>query len=178
MCEWKSICKLTDRSVLGTEGLSCKAPRKKSRAILINEDGKYAVMYEVKSNLHMLPGGGIEEDEDEKAAVIREIFEETGCTCDVIENLGIVYENRYHADTTVLSYFFVVYTKSKQTMQHLTSEEAALGTVLKWCSLHEAYHLIGDPNHDTKQKRFLQARDVAALNEFARLKGSKIDCGV
>lgn len=170
MLDWKMICELTDLMVLGTDGLSSKAPRRKSRAILLREDGKVAVIYETKSNLYMLPGGGIEEGEDEQSAIIREIFEETGCTCDVIEHLGMVSENRYHADATVLSYFFVVYSKSRQSVQHLTKEEEELGTVLKWCTLEEAFHLIRDASHDTKQKRFLQARDLAALNEFVSSK--------
>ena len=38
--DWKIIGELTDKIVLGTEGLSNKEPRKKSRAILINEDVK------------------------------------------------------------------------------------------------------------------------------------------
>ncbi len=61
MNEWKIISKLTDKDVLGTDGLSTKEPRKTSRAILINEDGKYAVMYAKKFNLHSLPGGGIDD---------------------------------------------------------------------------------------------------------------------
>ena len=167
--DWKIIDELTDKSVLGTDGLSVKEPRRKSRAILINEDGKYAVMYEARSNIHALPGGGIEDGEDETSAIIREIFEETGCTCDTIEPLGIVYENRYHADVTSLSYFFIIHTNTKENALHLTTEEIELGTILKWCTLNEAFHLISDIDHDTNQKRFLQARDLAAINEYIRM---------
>ena len=102
---WKIIGELTDKNVLGTDGLSCNPPRKKSRAILINEDDKIAVIYEKESNYYALPGGGIEHGEDEVSALIREIAEETGCLCDAIEPLGVVCENRYHADTTHLSFF-------------------------------------------------------------------------
>lgn len=164
--EWRTIGELTDKNVLGTNGLSFKGPRRKSRAILINEDGQYAVMYEMKSDLHTLPGGAIEAGEDEITALIREIFEETGCTCDSIEPLGIVFENRFHTDSTHLSYFFVVHTKTRQPVSHLTDEEAELETCLKWCTLEEVLHLIKDIDHDSKHKKFLQARDVAAFEEY------------
>lgn len=166
--KWKIIGELTDKNVIGTDGLSNKAPRKTSRAILINEEGKYAVMYSKKFNLHSLPGGGIDNGEDEVSALVREIFEETGCTCDAIEPLGIVFENRYHADFTSISYYFMVKTKTIQNVLHLTDAEVENGVILKWCSLDEMFHLIKDIEHETNQRKFLQARDLAALNEYKR----------
>lgn len=166
---WKTIGRLTDKTVLGIDGMSNKEPRRKSRAILVNDDGKIAVMYECVSNFYALPGGGMEDGEDEVSALVREVLEETGCTCDVIEPLGVVSENRCHADTTHLSFFFVVHTKTKQNAFHLTDEEVALGTTLKWCSLDEVLKLIENNNLETRQKRFLQARDLVALNEYIHL---------
>jgi len=166
---WKLIGALTDKDILGTDGLSTKEPRRTSRAILINEEGQYAVMYAKKFNLHSLPGGGIDNGEDEFSALVREIFEETGCVCDRVERLGIVSENRYHADVTSLSYFFVIHTNTRKNVLHLTTEETELGTILKWCTLNEVFHLIKDIDHESYQKRFLQARDLAALNEYIRM---------
>jgi len=97
--DWKIIAYLTDKTVLGTEGICLKEPRRKVRSILINEEGKYALTYEAASRIHTLPGGGIEEGEDPTAALQREVYEETGCSCDMIFPLGIVCENRYHAST-------------------------------------------------------------------------------
>ncbi len=166
MISWKLIGELTDKIVLGTDGLSEKEPRKTSRAILVNKDGKYAVMYASKFNLHSLPGGGIDNGEDEVSALVREVFEETGCTCDDMKPLGIVSENRYHADFTSISYYFVVKTNTIQNKLHLTEAEIENGTILKWCSLDEMIHLIKDIEHETNQRKFLQARDLLALNEY------------
>ena len=60
----KQIFELNDKIVLGTEGLSTKAPRFTARAIVKNQDGLYAVMYADKFKLHSLPGGGVEDGED------------------------------------------------------------------------------------------------------------------
>ena len=165
--EWIIIEELTDKNVLGLDGKSSKAPRKTSRAILINDESKYAVMYAKKFNLHSLPGGGIEEGEDELTTLTREVLEETGCTCDFIEQLGIITENRYHADYTAISYYYVVHTKTNNYEIHLTDAEIKNGTILKWCSFEEMMHLIKDIEHETNQRKFLQARDLAALNYYS-----------
>lgn len=114
----------------------------------------------------MLPGGSIEPGEDETSALVREISEETGCTCDAIIPLGVVSENRYHAGAARLTYFFVVRTKTLHPVPHFTPEEISLGTTLKWCSLDEALHLIKDVHHDAPQKKFIQARDLIALTKY------------
>ena len=165
---WKLIGALTDKDILGTDGLSTKEPRRTSRAILINEEGQYAVMYAKKFNLHSLPGGGIDNGEDEFSALVREIFEETGCVCDRVERLGIVSENRYHADFTSLSYYFVVHTKTKQTVLHLTDAEIENGTIVKWCTFDALYRFIQEIAHEANQRKFLQARDLLALNEYKK----------
>lgn len=167
--QWNVICELTDLNVLGSNGRSNKLPQKKVRAILIRKDGKIAVMHEARSGLYALPGGGLEDGEDAQAALVREIFEETGCSCDTIEPLGIVSENRFHADSTRLSYFFVVHTSEENATPHFTEEEISLGTTLEWHTPENALHLIRDVTHDTPQKKFLQARDLAALNAYSRL---------
>lgn len=165
---WKVIAELTDKTMLGLDGRSSRPPRKTSRAIVRNDDGKYAVMYAEKFDLYSLPGGGIEEGEDEISTLIREIYEETGCSCDFIWQLGVVSENRNHQDYTTFSHYFVVHTKSQTNDLHLTEEEMENGTIIMWLSLEEAIHRIKDVEHETNQRKFLQARDVAALMEYCR----------
>ena len=166
MKKWELIGELTDKTVLGSEGLSDKTPRKTARAILINSEEKIALMYAKKFDLYSLPGGGFEEGETEYEALKREIFEETGCQCDFIDPLGIVFENRAHADDVVISYYFVVKTKTIQAIPQLTNEEIENGTTLSWVSISKVFHLIHDRIHTTNQRKFLQARDVMALNAY------------
>ena len=165
---WNTIATLTDETVLGTGGLSSQPPQKKVRAILLRRDGKIALMQEEKTGLWALPGGRIESGEDEDAALRREIFEETGCSCDAIAPFGMVVENRYHADVTRVSYFFIVRTDSEESTPHFTEEEIALGTRLQWHPPEEALRLLQNSCADTPQKKFLQARDVAALAAYLK----------
>lgn len=163
----KVLCELNDQVIMGQDnGRSSKPLRLTARGIVQNQDGLYAVMYAEKFNLHSLPGGGLEGNEDILTALRREILEETGCTCDEIRELGLVEENRGAQDYTQKSYYFVVNTNSTPSHNHLTVEEAANGTIVKWVPLQDMVRLICDIVHPNLQRKYLQARDVAALKEY------------
>lgn len=165
----KLICELNDKVILGTDGTSAKAPRITARAIVKNRDGLYAVMYADKFKLHSLPGGGVEDGEDVLTALRREVYEETGCACDEIQELGIVSENRASLDYTQINHYFVVTTNHTACENHLTESEQANRTVVKWGAFDEAVRLINGQEFDRVQGKYLKARDVAALREYAKL---------
>ena len=169
----KLICELNDKIVLGKEGMSAKAPRITARAIVKNRDGLYAVMYADKFKLHSLPGGGVEGGEDVLTALRREVYEETGCICDEIQELGIVAENRASLDYTQINHYFVVTTTHTPGKNHLTEAEQDCRTMVKWVTFHELVRLINEQEFDRVQGKYLKARDVAALREYAMLFHSK-----
>ena len=164
----KQICELNDKIVLGTEGLSTKAPRITARAIVKNQDGLYAVMYADKFKLHSLPGGGVEDGEDVLTALRREVYEETGCVCDEIQELGIVAENRASLDYTQIKHYFVVTTTHAPGENHLTEAEQNSRTILKWVTWDEMVRLINEQEFDRVQGKYLKARDVVALREYSK----------
>ena len=170
---WKVIGELTDKTVLGRGGISNKKPRKTARAIVVNDEGMYALVYAKKFNLYGLPGGGFELGETPVEALKREVMEETGCECNRIEQLGIVSENRAHANYTVLSYYFVVHTHTTDGVPNYTKGEMNLGTSLKWCTFEEMNRLVRNIKHETNQKRFLQARDIVALDKYQEIYGKR-----
>lgn len=165
----KQICELNDRIILGQDGLSSMAPRLTARAIVKNQDGLYAVMYADKFKLHSLPGGGVEDGEDVLTALRREVYEETGCVCDEIQELGIVAENRASLDYTQINYYFVVTTTHTPGENHLTEAEQDSRTVVEWHTFDEMVRLINEQEFDRVQGKYLKARDVAALREYAKL---------
>lgn len=161
------MCELNDKIILGQDGLSDKVPRLTARAIVRNQDGLYAVMYSDKFKLHSLPGGGVEDGEDVLTALRREVYEETGCVCDEIKELGIVAENRASLDYTQINYYYVVTTTHKPGENHLTESEQASRTVVQWHAFEEMMRLINEQKFDRVQGKYLKARDVAALKEYA-----------
>jgi ADP-ribose pyrophosphatase YjhB (NUDIX family) len=164
----KLIKVITDKDVLGTDGLSTAKPRLTARAILKNHKNQYAVMYSSEFDLYSFPGGGIEEGENVEDALKREIVEETGCDIEKIDELGYIEENRAHCDYTQVSYYFIVTTNSEQFNPNLTQNELRHGTTVGWLSITEAYNNIAYACHTTNQRKFLQARDVAALEEYLK----------
>lgn len=170
----KLISTITDKEILGTDGISTAKPRYTARAILKNNENKYAVMYSHKFSLHSLPGGGVDEGEDIVSALRREILEETGCLCDDIKELGYVNENRFHCDYTQISYYYIVETSGTTQKTQMTEDEIINNTETQWHTLEDMVNLIFSPVHDTNQRKFLQARDVAAIKEYLHLVGEEI----
>ncbi|MDE6469805.1 MAG: NUDIX domain-containing protein [Eubacterium sp.] len=164
----KQICEITDKDILDRDGYSNAKPRLTARAIVKNKENMYAIMYSEDFDFYSLPGGAVEENEDICLALKREIAEETGCTCDRIEELGYVYENRGHCDYTQISYYFVVTTNDTILKPVFTDDENAHRTSVSWYTLDEAIKLIASPIYDKVQRKFLQARDIAALKEYTK----------
>ena len=160
----KLIAEITDKDILGTDGLSSAEPRYTARAIVKNGD-LYAVISSERFHPYSLPGGGINNGEEVITALKREISEETGCTCGKITELGIIKENRANADYTQVSYYYVVEAESIGT-PHFTETEISSKTALEWHTLSEMIKLINDIQPKTYQQQFLKARDVAALKEY------------
>lgn len=163
------ICKITDKDIFGTDGLSDAEPRYTARAVLKNDKDQYAVMYTEKYDFYLLPGGGIEGKEDKLDALRREVLEETGCTCETIEEIGCVYENRAHCDYTQYSYYYFVKAGNDIQDQRLTDIEIQNKTEVQWHSLEKVIDLIFNQNPSTNQQRYLQARDIAALKKYVSL---------
>ena len=160
----KLIAEITDKQILGTEGLSSAEPRYTARALVKNGD-VYAVIHSEKFHPYSLPGGGVDDGEDIITALKREVLEETGCSCGSITELGMVKENRAHAEYTQISYYYVVEADSVG-VPHFTEEETNSGTELQWHTLSEMIKLINELQPTTYQQQYLKARDVAALNEY------------
>ena len=138
------------------------------RAIVRSACGLYAVMYSEKFNLYSLPGGGVEDGENVLTALRREIYEETGCACDRVRELGVVAENRASLDYTQLNYYYVVDTSSNDKDNHLTGEEKQSHMQVQWHTLDEMVRLITNQTFALVQQKYLHARDMAALDEYVK----------
>ena len=163
----KTIIHLTDKTVLGIDnGISNKPPRLTSRAIVRNAEGQIAILYFKKNDLYSLPGGGIEGDETPIDAVKREVLEETGCTAQNIRELGTVSENRACHDYVTVSHYFVIDAARDIAPLNLTEDELERGTEVQWHAPEDLTRVISSSNNDTEQRKYIQARDLAAIGEY------------
>ena len=79
--------------------------RRASRGILL-KDNKVALLHVAKLNYHKLPGGGIEGEENIEEAFKREIREEVGADCEILDFGGVVIEWRGDWKLVQLNYVF------------------------------------------------------------------------
>ncbi len=173
----KKLKDLNDSVLLGEEGLSNHTPRLAARAVLRRRDGKYALMYTEKFDLYSLPGGGVEKGEGLIDALKREMFEETGCSCDKIRVLGYVYENRACHNFTQKSFYFAVKAEKHIEKNRLTPKERAVNVKLLWVPYETLVKKITGSNPETAQKKYIQARDAAALEEYDKWLASQKEKG-
>lgn len=155
---------LTDLEIFGSQLISQAVPYSVARAFLFNKDRKLAVMYQSKVDYYSFPGGRVEEGETPLQAVYREVLEETGYLCQVEKSLGYVLENRGASDRVVHSYFYIASVQENTGSLHLTPKEISTGTGLfGWFTPEEAKQLILSSSAKSRQGKYLQARDLCAM---------------
>ncbi|MDF2484005.1 MAG: ADP-ribose pyrophosphatase [Herbinix sp.] len=162
----KLIRTITDQDFLASNLMSEAKPRDTVRTLLFNEEGKIAVMHVSRYQLYSFPGGGVESGESLEEALKREILEETGCCCEIIQELGYIKENRGLLDYTQQSYYYVTQKLGEAQKPILTITEVNNGTSYAWYEINEVMNLLMLTAHETLQQKYLQARDLAALEEY------------
>lgn len=137
------IGKITDKDI-NEKSMDMLSPKIRygARGIVIRSDGKIAVFNKSKKNEYKLPGGGIEENENPKEAFIREVLEETGCTIEIINELGTTEEYKSQDNFKQVSYVFVGKVLEDTKTLHLTKREKEEGAMLVWEDPNKALELI------------------------------------
>ena len=103
------ICDISDKTFNPSSTLNSLdnyRVRKAARGILINK-GKIALLNVNTKGYHKLPGGGIETGETNEEGFIREVLEETGCKCKIVNQSAITIEYRDQFKLVQISYVFI-----------------------------------------------------------------------
>ena len=140
--------------------------RKSARTILLNDAGLMAVQHLAVPQYHKLPGGGVESGETIEAALMREIQEEVGCACEIMNPLGIVIEYRNIHDLIHISYGFVAKVTGEVGTPAHEPEEEAEGQSNLWLTPEEFKHQLETGKPLTDKGLFQVAREKAFIAEY------------
>lgn len=119
--------------------------RPSARAIITGKDGKLALVYSKKMKYYKFPGGGMEEEEEREAALVREVKEETGLIVipETIKEYGCVLrmqrsDKQEHTIFEQKNYYYTCRTKETVQEQNLDEYEKEAEFVLRFVSAEEA----------------------------------------
>ena len=135
------------------------------RAVLSNSNGQIALMYAKQRGYYKLPGGGVDDGEDLKTALNRELLEETGCKATVTAEIGKVIEWRDFDKMNQVSYAYRVILVGEPDKPDFTQSEIDEGFEVHWATnLDEAIALVESTKaHAEIDLVFMSKRDTAIL---------------
>ncbi len=116
--------------------------RKASRGIIRTKDNKYVLIYSKHFDDYSFPGGGIDDGESRKVALLREVLEEAGAIVSDVSEFGRIVEyrpmqNNENKAYKLISYFYTC-NLEKLTKNQLEDYEVDLGYETRVISLEEA----------------------------------------
>lgn len=169
----KLIKELTNKDVgLKNKKVPEYRVRKAARAVVFDREGKVAILHASKHGYHKIAGGGIESGENIKVALSREIYEETGCTAVIKDEVGIIIEYRDNIKLLQISYCYVAVVK-KHGEPHFTESEKDEGFKLEWFTINEALKKFKKDNLSTYGAKFMSTRDSIFLKEAQKVAKNK-----
>ena len=141
--------------------------RRGSRAIIV-KDKNILITHEVRADLWMIPGGGLEEGETPEECCIRELEEETGYKVRLLYPLLTM--NEYYEDYRFITDYFVCET-TQHSMMHLTEAEQKAGLRPEWVPVSEVLGIFSRHQEyaaTDEEKRGIYLREFTALTEYLK----------
>ncbi len=139
--------------------------RESCRGIIVS-DGKILLSHEIIGDLYLIPGGGMENNEDPTDCCSREVEEETGYHVRPVEHyLDLYHYFKYKPERQLNRYFICeVICKGEQ---NLTIHEKRVKLQPEWIKIEEAYKMFSNyKNIDEEEKRSLYNREFLALKSY------------
>lgn len=138
--------------------------RAAARAVVIDANGKVALLFVGRHRYHKLPGGGIDGDENIRAALERELLEEIGCKARIISEVGQVIEHRNMFELIQTSYCFKAELLGEKGQPDFTKDELENQFSIVWAgNIQSAVKILETDNPDDYEGKFIKKRDLAIL---------------
>lgn len=137
------------------------------RGIVIKES-EILLSYESASNQWMIPGGGLEDGEDEKACCVREIAEETGVLVAPSKCLLEIHE--YYGNMKWVNKYFLC-NVIDSTERRLTQQEKNVGMEPRWLPVDEITSIFSKHHsyaNTDEMRRGMYLREYTALCELVK----------
>ena len=135
---------------------------------IILRDEKLLLSYETATGQWMLPGGGLEDGEDERECCAREVAEETGCV--IVPSDCMLEIDEYYEDWKWINrYFFGKVTG--ETAVQLTEREKAVGMEPRWLPVEEIIGFFSkhaDYAETDEMRRGMYLREYTALSALLK----------
>ncbi|HBS46295.1 MAG TPA: ADP-ribose pyrophosphatase [Paenibacillus sp.] len=145
--------------------------RKSARAIVVNSQGKMAVLFVSKEQYYKLPGGGVEPGENLREALKREVLEEVGVEVEVVNEIGLVIEYRNKDELLQFSYCYFCKVIGETQNTTYTEDEINAGYELNWIGIKEAVSIISNNSTENYVGKFIVRRDRAVLEKAIEILG-------
>lgn len=116
--------------------------------------------------------GGIDDGENIKEALIREVLEEVGSKIEIMDEVGKIIEFRSKLNLKQTSYCYIGKIISRG-MTTFTEEERNQNFKLIWISLDEAISKVRNDKPTNYEGKFIQQRDLIFLKTVKQMKQKK-----
>jgi ADP-ribose pyrophosphatase YjhB (NUDIX family) len=149
-------------NTLGTEINSGFIERNRAAGVVINDKNEIILMNLTNMYFHMLPGGGVDSNENMQEALYRELKEETGANVQIISELGIVVENLQERRMKQITYFYLTKVSGEIQEPNFMPDELEQGYKVEWYSIDEAIKILEKEN---EYEEYIKQRELIALKE-------------
>lgn len=143
--------------------------REAVRAVVIDNEGKVALLHVSRDKYYKIPGGGIEGTEDKFLALKRECMEEIGSEIDVLGEIGAIVEYRRLFNLKQISYCYFAKLNGDKGTPNFMEDEIEEGFEVMWVSFEEALKLLsknGATNVEGSQ--YIVPRDLTFVKASER----------
>jgi len=136
--------------------------RNRAAGIVLNDRKKIILMNLTNMYFHMLPGGGVDSNENIGEALYRELKEETGANVEIISELGIVVENLEQRKMKQITYFYLTKVVGEIQEPNFMPDELEQGYQVEWYSIDEAIKILEEEN---EYEEYIKQRELEAIKE-------------